>query len=606
VDAVAHSPSWPPEPIVGYAEFMDAYMEALTSGRITGRAPGPPPRSGSPVDEDFEARRRLVEASRQTLKETGCKPLPPYVKLTSVEVQQKSGVTLNGDMYGLPVPPTLERLEKRGAPWLTQAFRKSGVIGKDNAVKEIVNFKRLPLTGADSAGGAGPKAFLTVRWGKDSPDLHKELFVKMPWACDGSPREMGGDAFYRWKCSCTADYEAQETRIYRFLGPLFPFRIPKYYFADICRENTNYVLITEKIPFGKPGQKEWKPYEVMPVAQKFFDFNLEPRMQSEMYYCLMRSQARLAAWDKMGLFDAVDPQVRGLEMAHPVSGYFALPQDLGEKKWAARTRQGEMCAAKWMEFVGEVGKNMYPPEHTDPAFLEAICACVKDATCYKEELFAYTCIFPDMIAMQHANLQSDNGFFWLNAKGQMDCGLIDWGGAAPKQFAMVLGGCLTSAEGDVLDEHEEGLLRCFVEEYHRECGIVLSIDEFRRQWLLSYCSYLASIGTNVEMETFRELPKEQWKGITSLWDEKVVGIWNVRCQAFMIRNALKYLHLRWTRGGRGRLHCHETFFEWRDYWQARAQEASRPGRAWEEVLAEIAERQGAAGQAAGAAAGPGS
>ena len=34
----------------------------------------------------------------------------------------------------------------------------------------------------------------------------------------------------------------------------FPFRIPKLYFADINRDTTNYVLIVERIPFGKRGK----------------------------------------------------------------------------------------------------------------------------------------------------------------------------------------------------------------------------------------------------------------------------------------------------------------------------------------------------------------
>merc|ERR550532_1901911 len=77
-------------------------------------------------------------------------------------------------------------------------------------------------------------------------------------------KEKGIDPYYRWKISATIDYEAQETTIYRFLGPIFPFRIPKYYFGDICRENTNYILITEKIGYPKKGStEEPKPYEIL-------------------------------------------------------------------------------------------------------------------------------------------------------------------------------------------------------------------------------------------------------------------------------------------------------------------------------------------------------
>jgi hypothetical protein len=59
----------------------------------------------------------------------------------------------------------------------------------------------------------------------------------------------------------------------------FPFRIPKLYFADINRDTTNYVLIVERIPFGKRGKivngkvekLPRKSYEILPVCVKYQD-----------------------------------------------------------------------------------------------------------------------------------------------------------------------------------------------------------------------------------------------------------------------------------------------------------------------------------------------
>ena len=59
----------------------------------------------------------------------------------------------------------------------------------------------------------------------------------------------------------------------------FPFRIPKLYFADINRDTTNYVLIVERIPFGKRGKivngkvekVPRKPFEILPVCGKYQD-----------------------------------------------------------------------------------------------------------------------------------------------------------------------------------------------------------------------------------------------------------------------------------------------------------------------------------------------
>lgn len=557
---------------VPYEEFMDEYWGLLTDKVTTGKVedlyhvPGPPADAAGATDSDFEARRIVAQSNRESMANVEIKPLPPFKKFTKPEIEKVANNMLNGDMYGLPIPPTLGELQKLGASWLTDALHAAGTLPSDNAITKVVDFKRLPMTGQMAAGGTGPKAFITVEYAKPDPELHTELFAKMPWACDGNTKEMGCDPFYRWKVSCNSDYEAQETTVYRFLGPLFPFKIPKYYFADICRNNTNYILITEKIPFGQKDNKEWEPYEILPVAEKYFDFQLEPSMRYEMYYCLMRAQARMAAWDKLKFFDITPPEFRGMAMAPLAPGAFQFPLKLPAKRRQVLQRNSETVCKLWKEFLEDHAKRIYPPEYSDKGFIAALMDCCRDCNAYKDDIQLYSCLFPGMIALQHANLQSDNAYYWRDAEGKMDAGLIDWGGACPSNFAARLSGCLTSAEGEVLDEHEDGLLRCFVDEYYKECGIRLDFYEFRRQWRLNYCLYVASMGVNIEMEIFRETPREEWKTIHSMWHPKAVGRWNVRCYVFMIASALKYLNIRWVRNGKKRLHCHDAFLEWKEYW----------------------------------------
>eukprot|EP00442_Polarella_glacialis_P005353 CAMPEP_0115054996 /NCGR_PEP_ID=MMETSP0227-20121206/4400_1 /TAXON_ID=89957 /ORGANISM="Polarella glacialis, Strain CCMP 1383" /LENGTH=285 /DNA_ID=CAMNT_0002439525 /DNA_START=27 /DNA_END=884 /DNA_ORIENTATION=+ len=282
----------------------------------------------------------------------------------------------------------------------------------------------------------------------------------------------------------------------------------------------------------------------------------------------MKAQARLAAWDKIGRFDVVPPEVRGSSMAPPPPFSLPFPRQLPQKRREALRRTGGMCEKLWREFIGDLAKSCYPPEFSDPEFLDAVGNCILDTIPYKDDVAMYACNFPDMIALQHSNLQSDNAFYWRTDEDDMDCGIIDWGGCSPGHFPAKMQASVTSAEGEILDEHEDGLLQCFIDEYYKECGILLNLEEFRRQWWLTYCSYVQSMGTNIEMEIYRCTPREQWKTIRDLWDDRAVGVWNV-CFAFMIGSALKYLHLRWTRKGRGKLHIHDTFSEWKAYWETK-------------------------------------
>lgn len=268
-----------------------------------------------------------------------------------------------------------------------------------------------------------------------------------------------------------------------------------------------------------------------------------------------------------GYFNHVDGDIRGLDMSPPPLGSFPWPFQLTEKQRKAKRRQGEMSAPKLIEFISDVGKACFPQEYRDPKFLEAITVASVDYLTYRDDIGTYGFLFPQMIGMQHANLQADNGYFWRDADGVMDCGLIDWGGASPKHMAQTPMGCLTGCEGEILDEHQDGFFRCLLDEFYKECGIKVDFGEFRRQFLLNYCGHVAGRAMDVEVETYREVPREKWPGIKSIWDDQVVGIWCVRCQVFMLLKMLKYLHLRWVRHGRRRLHCHDTVVEWVDYWQ---------------------------------------
>jgi len=584
-----------------YKEKADAYFDQLTKGEITGpldqfiegfygsaakrpirefvKVPGrQPPGPNDYVDEDFlkiceQAEKGYAKVQKE-LDPAVLKMPPPFKKLSKAQLTAEAPKEMPGDMYGIVLPPNLAALESYGAEWLTKALHAAGTLPQDNAVKQVVKFKRLPTSTELSAGGAGPKAFMTVEYEKPDDSLHTELFVKLPWSVTDSKVD-GGDDLWRFILSCQNEgMEFQECTVYRFMGPIFPFKIPKYYFGDICRETTNYVLITEKVLFGGSaeymgarGKKDFKPYEIMSVSEKYFDFNLEPRMRYEMYFCLMRAQARVAAWDMLGKFDSLPNEVRGMNRYPPPIGSFDWPVKMKPQKRETQAKSSKLVVGYYRELLGDLGKRAYPKEFSDPKFLDALEEMVVDTGAYSTEINLFSSFFPHMIALQHTNLQADNAYYWRNSKGELDCGIIDWGGASPSNVsAGVLCGCLTGAEGEILHEYDVRLLRCFKDEYYRECGIELDLEEMERLWHLQYCNYVASCGISIEREIFRETPRKEWKDITDLMDKRVVGRWNCRCFSFMIRTSMRYLYLRWRSTGSQKFHCYDTFREWKAYW----------------------------------------
>jgi len=117
-----------------------------------------------------------------------------------------------------------------------------------------------------------------------------------------------------------------------------------------------------------------------------------------------------------------------------------------------------------------------------------------------------------------------------------------------------------------LHEYDVRLLRCFKDEYFRECGIELDLEEMERQWHLAYCAYVAGVGVTIDREIFRETERKEWDTINDLNDSRVLDRWNCRCYSYMIRILCRYLYLRWRSTGSKQLHVLETFYEWKAYW----------------------------------------
>merc|ERR1719261_439547 len=69
----------------------------------------------------------------------------------------------------------------------------------------------------------------------------------------------------------------------------------------------------------------------------------------------------------------------------------------------------------------------------------------------------------DFVALNHANLQADNSFFWRDEYGDLSCGMLDFGGFARGPFAAKFAGCITGADADVLMAHIDGIFGCYVD-----------------------------------------------------------------------------------------------------------------------------------------------
>ncbi len=142
----------------------------------------------------------------------------------------------------------------------------------------------------------------------------------------------------------------------------------------------------------------------------------------------------------------------------------------------------------------------------------------------------------DFVALCHWNANVDNAWFWRDAGGTLQCGLMDWGCAGRMHVAMAVWGAMCSAETDVWDRHLDELLSHFAAEFHASGGAELDVDVLRT----SVAEYAAVMG----MAWLLDVPSHVRSSVPDLtaastrMDPAIRDVESVRCRLQMLTNVL--------------------------------------------------------------------
>lgn len=354
-----------------------------------------------------------------------------------------------GDRYGLAFPADPATLRGGGARFLTDAFRRSGVLGADNRVARIARFEVV------DAGSTGRKVVVTVEYDRAAPELHTDLFVKFSRDFDNPTRDLGRTQM---------DAEVRFAGLSRM--PDFPIAVPSVLFADYHRETGTGLLITERIWFGTSG--------IEPHYQKCLDYDMPEPL--EHYRALLTALARLAGTHRSGRLPA------GLAADFPLDVAAATVGErvpLSPEKLDKRvTRLADFVAA----VPGQMPTGVRAPEFLDRLRTEVPLVARHEAA-VEQSLAADA----NYVALCHWNANVDNAWFWRDGpdgRGALRCGLMDWGCVSQMNVGMALWGALSGAETGLWDEHFDELLHAFVTEFSRCGGPPLDPDRLRRHTVL--------------------------------------------------------------------------------------------------------------------------
>ena len=143
-----------------------------------------------------------------------------------------------------------------------------------------------------------------------------------------------------------------------------------------------------------------------------------------------------------------------------------------------------------------------------------------------------------LITLCHWNANIDNAWFFRNERGQVACGLMDWGHVSQMNIAMSLWGALSGAEISLWDEHFDTLLELFDAQF-RECGgPAIDTKELRLHlWL-----YVGLMGLTWMLDVPALLQKRvpNLDSVENRFDERIKGNELVRTQLHMMNT---FLHL---------------------------------------------------------------
>lgn len=443
------------------------------------------------------------------------KPHSIWTPLTFAMVQNNHTKVAPGILYGLEFPWNEQKLEEFGPSWLTKAFHTAGSLEKTNAVTQIILEKRIKIDAGNNAG----KFLFEVRYKYPRKDLHTKLFAKCPFAMT---KETSSDRMSSSVLKQPMDFA--EINTYRLLESFFPMKTPKFYYGDISSTTSNFILITERIPYtgydGVSRDTPLKPFEVEGPYDKCKDWQLRGSAK-EYYMLLMRSHAMIAGLDKSGKLASEMVKKTGL-------GYreASNPAEFSVKPNACSGDEPGICESKLkvaIKFFSETAKVIFPEYVTSENFKTKFMNTMMKGNAYRQEIaYEKHGRNADYAAFGHLNLNADNAYFWKNGTGELECGVIDWGGFGYGSLGHKIWWTFNCADYENFKDNLSDYLDVFIDTYQEYGGPKLDREVLFTHLILT-CIENSYYMVQAVPNCFLMCPEKEWQTITDRHDPRISG-----------------------------------------------------------------------------------
>ncbi|HMP54962.1 MAG TPA: hypothetical protein PKD92_00105 [Novosphingobium sp.] len=386
-----------------------------------------------------------------------------------------------------------------GTAFLTAAFRRSGVLGPDNAVRAITRFDELAV------GGTGRKVILSVAYERAGRDLPEDLFVK----------------FSRNSADPLRDRLRHHMREEIMLAlvsrdPAFPVPVPRCMFADFHADSGTGVLITARVPYGEGG--------VEPCHVKCQDYRLADALDH--YRAIVEALARLAG------------AVRAGACAETVDRFFpASGPNIFTRYRLPKTLDDAMAKVDRIEAFGRQFPGLLYPGKAPGALFGKLRADLPFIYAHEAEIRAGMHRDDAYVSVCHFNANIDNAWFWRDADGKRQCGLLDWGMVGRMHVGMALWGSLSAAEAEVCEHHLGELVALFVQHFRAASGVELDRGKLERDMALFGILMGLSVLFDAPARALHEIPG--LRADASRFDREFDIHENARVQLHILNNVLR-------------------------------------------------------------------
>jgi len=470
-----------------------------------------------PAEERERLESEAHEAASVRCKTERAKKNVVWYPITLDTVTNNHDKTAKGILYGLNFPWTEAKLIEFGPEWLTQAFWKAGTLEKDNRVMKIIPEEKIKITAGNNAG----KFLFEVQYQRNRANLHTKLFAKVPFVMTPATKtdRLSSSVYKQPMDLC-------EIQTYRLFEDLLPVKTPKLYFGDISNETSNFILITERIPFVEVGglrkkKEPLNPYEIEGPYDKCMDVQL--RGSSKEYYLLLMVQSgRIAGYHKAGKMGSED--FVSANLSKP-PGSPDNPMAFGMNAFGCSGEAPKSYVKKLdtaVKFFGATAKVVFPEYAPTEAFQKKYRDTMLLWNVYAMELEYYKCSNLDYVALGHVNLNIDNAYFWRDDAGTLDCGVIDWGGFGVSSVGRKVYWILNCSDFENIRDNLDDYMDAFITSYRESGGPQLDPDVFRADVYLTALANLSQMCAAIP-NSIKMCKESEWETIKDRYDPRIAG-----------------------------------------------------------------------------------